>query len=1571
MRDEAIDSIAAPNSVGAISRRSAIRLLVGAAVLPPVLGALNPTAAAADTVTNAPLPDALRRIEMPDLDVTELLQVTGPRHRLTMHRATWTGGGTYVRDLEVRTPSGWLPVTSPERRFDEQWVVLTGAEGSPNDYYASMHPNWVAFDSMEQVGRRTVELRSSVPDAYDLVVRWNLDGDNPEVQWTVTAAQAQHYVVGYQSFDTRQPDEVDEVLCGTRQHARVIEDAQSLGAWELMAPMTLAEHRVDGGPVTLGLYTPAEVLEFEHERELGPDGQPFGMSLRNDTRDVQPVAYAPQAGRRSSLAAGEAFGYAFGIYAAPGPLHEAYAAVVHDEYGYTDYRENVFDTSLTQTVFNLIDLTMIEPAEDDSEAFVPSFSGWWNRAKGFVDIENDQTVRTPIAGVLLSAFHLTGTPDLYDRRARPLIEYQLSRADVGHSPIKGKPVYGSLEKYRVGQITGDASTLVPLYRQTRGQSGALHRLAMRVIAQRPAKDARTPMSTPLQAYELTGNPAYLAEATAEGRRYLRDNIVTAYTTNRGENDFGYNYSKAWTELLVLFELTGDTDFLDASLAEARRYITQTQVRPIPRGNVTVPNQPFIDAQLDRWSDSPVLPDYPLDDIPAESVPAWVVSTSGVTFEQLSTYKIGRDIENPGGGFSMIPVWAPFLLRLAQHTGDTLIHEVAHNLVVGRFTNYPGYYNRQFVAANMKPDFPLTGPPGTTCIYFHHIPAQLGLALDYLITEQLTRSAGQISFPRQFESNYVFFKYSTYGHAPGSFYGEDGVWPYFPPGIVDVSDHQLNWITAVGNDSLYLSLTSETTTPSMATVTFSPELTGIQTRNRYEAELINADGTRESATIRGGRLRVLVPAKGLRAVVVRGVSMDVPWHWEPTATDRSGASFHEEDTDPTSNFGLVRALLLPRPARDGYDAYVQIDTETPTDLSYRVGEGTWQDAPEKVFPYEWSIGVDDPTATFSYRLTNGDVSTADHTLHLPPSVTGVCPPGVDACGEIEISPDTTPGDTLRARARVRNGTDSDLTSARVQLGLPDGWTAEPVDAPALVPATGHADWTFDVSVPGTQPAGPVTLTAVASWSGGTADLDGAEVNVLEALRISALTALPARLTLPGESTEVTLAVLNVGPLARSGALTLSLPAGWTASATTVAYEVPGREEREYSVTLTSAATARPGTGHRLVATLENGTERALTIQIAGTEVIIDNADLWPRYTEAGFWLPSTLAGWNGTATRFSEEGKLGGTATWQPELRTAGLYDVAIWYPTNPETTRAAIYSVHHLGGVDEFEVDQQAGANGWFTLGRFEFEAGSEGFVQVEVRNPGYHRIDATRFLPVDAASLRPAIEALQAPAVPAPGAATTLTATVRSQSDAPVRGDVTLRMPPGWTVVPETVPIDLEAASSVDVEFTLTAPADAVVGSQHEIVLSVADANAATAVAITAADAAGMFLVDNEDPGYTESGTWSPSSLPGHDGSASRYAGGLTGAACSWTASAPAGRYRVSVWFPGNATTTTAAPYTVVTADGDMLVIVDQQADAGAWRQLGFFDLALGTAQVRLETTSSGHFRSDAARFEPVVGAV
>ncbi|MBE1613243.1 NEW3 domain-containing protein [Actinopolymorpha pittospori] len=1327
------------HSTGRLSRRAAIGLLLSAAVLPPVVGA-RPAAARAEPLprggasaaSTARLPDALRRIDKPNLRLRQVARLTGSRHRVTFHEAEWDGGRTYVRDLEVRTSDGtWLAVTDPDHRFDEQWVVFTGAfPGGPFYYYGPMEPHWIAFDSLTQVGTRTVELRAG-DDAFDLVLRWTLDGDNPELQWTLTAKESTHYVVGYQAFDALTDSDVEEVLCGALQHARVIGSAAALSAWELFAPMALVQREVARTSVTTGVYIPAEVIAFEHERALASDKQPFGMSLRNDTDGVTTAVYAPQFGLRSAMRAGEKRGYAFGLCALPTELTAAYEDMCRREYDYTAYRENVYDNSLTDTIHNITDLVSIEPDRDDSTDFVPSFSGWWNRAKGFADVENDQCVRTAVSGVLLAAYNLTSPPtpehDLYQARARHLIEYQLSRKGIGYTPIKGKAVYGDATQYRVGKVPGDAATLVPLYLQTRGQNAGIHKLAMDVLLADRQGLERTPVSVPLAGYLLTGDPAYLAEAKTTALRYIRDLIDTPYTTNLADNSFGYSYSKGWTELLVLFEVTGDRRFLDGAHKEARRFITQTEVRPVPDIEVTVPIPPVSDSQFD-WPNG-VLPDYPREEPVTETVPAWYVSTSGATFEQLTTFKIGTSGSQPtaGGGFVSNPCWVPFLLRLAHHTGDDLIADVAHNMVVGRFTNYPGYYNRQFSVDRLKPDYPLQGPPGITGIYFHHAPAQLGLAIDYLLSEQFVRSGGQIDFPRLFESNFVYFKFSVYGHAPGTFYGETGVWPYFPKGLIGVDNPAVNWFTAVGNSSLYLSLTNESRQDQQVTVEFASPLTGIDKGASLTVHPVRAGRVGRPRKLRGTTTTVTVPARGIAALVVRDVDIDVPWHTGVPGADRSDASYHFEDTDPGTDFGLASGLLLVRPDRSGYDAYVSLDTEEPSTLRYRVGDGPVQETPPKPFPYEWTIGVDGLTDTFRYQIVAGALTTAEVTLRLPSSVNGV----VDGVGgELVCSPTTTPGDKVSLTARVRNGTDADVTGLTVALTAPSGWTVHSDQPTTTVPARGVADLDFSVTVPADAALADHPLTATATWTGGHIDLDATSILVRQPRKVTSLSA-PTSIARPGDQASLVATVLNQGPIPLSAQLRLTPPAGWTVDTPLVTVELPARSEQTRTFVATSSTSVVPGNQYRFSVT-STGTgsgSKALNIKVSDAGIIVNNFSYYPSYQEAGEWLGSGLAGWNGVQSRYSAPEVLGGSATWAPELPEEGEYDVSVWYPSNADTTTAAAYVITHAGGTDEVIVNQQENANRWSPLGRFRFEQGRSGSVRLEVRNEKFHRLSAAQFV--------------------------------------------------------------------------------------------------------------------------------------------------------------------------------------------------------------------------------------------------
>ncbi|MER7443833.1 NEW3 domain-containing protein [Micromonospora avicenniae] len=1530
-------------------------------------------AARPDTAPNVaaqtPFGVPLRDLDKPDLHIRQVATIQGPQHKMIFHHATWTGGQTYLRDLFVRTSSGWLPVTDPDQRFAEQWLVLSGANGTASDYYSSMNPAWVGFTSLRQVDGRTVELRTAAEGGFDLTVRWSVAGANPEASSRLTARRADDFVVGYQALDITAFHDVDEVLCGSRQHARVIHGAEALGAWELMTPACLLERTVAGRQVSAGVYAPAESIPFEHQREVGPDGQPFGMSLRNDSGEIQPVAFAPQVGRLSPLKAGERHEFTFGVYAQPGSMYEAYTRLARDEYDYTAYRRNIYDTSLTDTVHNLVDLAMKDSDADDSETYQRSLSGWWDRAKGFVDTENDRAVRTATSGVLLGAYYLTGDRELYDKRARPSLEYQVSRNGVGWTPIKGNPVYGDTNAWRLGSVAGDASTLVPLYEQTRGQVAGLHELALKSIEERPRKDSRTPVSTPLAAWRLTGNAAYLAEAKAEADRYLAGEIDPPYTTNVGENAFQFNYSKGWVELLELYEETGDARYLDAAYAEAKRFVTQTMVRPVPDGEVTVNADGWIDAQVDRWNGG-VTYDYPAEDVPAERVPAWMVSTNGMTFEQLSTYKIAAGREDPGGGLVMNPIWAPFLLRLAGHTGDKMLADVAHNLVVGRFTNYPGYYYREFTAAQMRPDFPLTGPAGLTSIYYHHIPAQLGLAMDYLLSEQTYRSGGKISFPAAFETNYVYFKFHVYGHQPGRFYGEDGVWPYLPKGIVDVADPQLNWVTGHGNDSLYLSLTNEGTEASRSVVRFDPKISGVRPDREYQVEVIRDNGDRTVTTMRGATLPVIVSGRGITALVVRDVQVPGVAHQVGgEQADVGPDSYHFDDASP---IGAARGMLLTRPDDTGYDAYLQAATEAPATLHWSIdGGATWHHEEDRIYPNEWTIPVADVDARFTYRISTDAAQTDEASLRLPPAVTGHCPAGAPVCGAVTpASPDTTPGDTVGLTVTVRNDGAAAIPDAAVALDLPAGWSARPVGSPpSTVPAGAATAWRFEVSA-APDGTGTAALKATVRWRDGETALAPGRLIVRPPTRLSALVVAPAQLAEPGDATTVTASVLNVGPATARGTLRVTPPAGWTITPASVSYEVPGRGERAYTFTLTSPATAGRDQAYRVTATLDGGGETTTQVRIASDDVIVTTQDIRPRYTETGEWLPSGLAGYNGVPSRYSAEGKLGGTATWRPVLPRAGWYEVAVWYPSNAETTTEADYVVRHGNGETPVRVDQQQDARTWRVLGTFPFPAGDEGFVRITADDPAYHRVSAARFRPVDESAVLPRITGLSAEPVSAPGGSATVTATVTATAVAGVTGCAALGLPDGWVSTPASVPVTLAPNAEQRVSFTITAPPGATVGALHEVALHAAGAVARTAVPVGTPDPARAVIVDDGRPGYSEQGYWMASTLKGYAGGTTRYANGGTGAVATWRPELPAGRYQVSVWYPTNATTTTAAVYRVAHRAGTDTLTVNQTVDAGQWRALGSWDLDPATAAVSLSAQQVGHHRADAVRFEPVVPA-
>ncbi len=135
-------------------------------------------------------------------------------------------------------------------------------------------------------------------------------------------------------------------------------------------------------------------------------------------------------------------------------------------------------------------------------------------------------------------------------------------------------------------------------------------------------------------------------------------------------------------------------------------------------------------------------------------------------------------------------------------------------------------------------------------------------MDYLLSESFYRSGGAIEFPHVFEADFAYFKFFAYGHAPGTFFGEDGVWPYLPAGLISVSNPLVNWIGGVGNDALYVSLTNSAGAAQQVIVDLATELTGIPRGFSGAVELVTANGSRSTGAAVNGR--VTVNCAGARA-----------------------------------------------------------------------------------------------------------------------------------------------------------------------------------------------------------------------------------------------------------------------------------------------------------------------------------------------------------------------------------------------------------------------------------------------------------------------------------------------------------------------------------------------------------------------------------------------------------------------------------------------------------------------------------------------------------------------------------
>lgn len=133
-----------------------------------------------------------------------------------------------------------------------------------------------------------------------------------------------------------------------------------------------------------------------------------------------------------------------------------------------------------------------------------------------------------------------------------------------------------------------------------------------------------------------------------------------------------------------------------------------------------------------------------------------------------------------------------------------------------------------------------------------------------------------------------------------------------------------------------------------------------------------------------------------------------------------------------------------------------------------------------------------------------------------------------------------------------------------------------------------------------------------------------------------------------------------------------------------------------------------------------------------EVVVDDDQGAPAFTQTGTWALSASTGYNGGGYRYATSyASQTSTATWTPTLPTAGWYAVWAWYRHGANRPSDVRYQIHHAGGMTTVSLSQQVHGQTWRYLGEYYFEAGAAGRVTlINLSNdPGLAVIaDAVRF---------------------------------------------------------------------------------------------------------------------------------------------------------------------------------------------------------------------------------------------------
>lgn len=932
-----------------------------------------------------------------DTKAEAVAEISGSELRLQYVQAG-EGGRALACTMAAKADGKWLNFIGPME--DNKVFVITGPQKHKRPGYKSYYPSWTSGDSVSTnpylsgsvceavpVKARNID-RNSIEVEYvtagDHIVRgvWTLakDARSATLQLYFTPAKDGCYSLGVMAAHAALPSSVTNVqLPPMYQYRRIQPQPHMLLSAMMPTPVAMVEAETAGRRMTAFVSADNTLAPLDWG---GVDHSPIGFTIKNHDNHVEPVAFSPVLGMADSkMKAGLTVCRRFEVGLAATPWNETLEHVAKNIYKVRDYRRQA-DKSLTETMYSIIELM-----RDDEHG------GWDKAMRGYYDIEGKPTkaptvVHSAPLAIVAAAIN-SGDEEFYMSRALPTIEYTLSRKGYRWSTKTTDDGYNKdPETLRLSPFGSQFTTTYyeGLYRLLGARNEWLRDIALPEGELRAPRGYSAPILSWVQAlaaYRLTGDEKWLRRARSTAERDAKMHIYTnSEKPMRYQAFYNSTIYHPWWEFLDLYEVTGDRQFLEAARYGAA--MTMAGIRSWPAVNdsvQTIHHGGVYNGNATMWwkGSEQFRLGFPRveGDAPEHDVEQWRVSPVGLGFEQPSTYFLRNK------GKLVRPVfmssWAPDFLRLNIHTGDELFDTYARNAVIGRFTNYPGYYATGYTDLTMKEDFPYTGPD-VSSIYYHHIPPHLAFTADYLISEAIQRSGGKVNFPFGKQEGFVWFANRVFGGEAGTVFDDRKAMLWLRKGIITSDNPEVNYITAVSDSRLWVLLCNESREAVSTVMTAGTDAVTIA--NTAAASVWNAKGKSRKIECYDNKYTVELQPKGFTAI-------SIPLKADAAASSPELQAILRADRTPAlkegwkvvesgTEAGKIYTFRIRSPF--GWDSvYGFCETPPCEGVNVEVSCGDESDT-IGVYPYEWSFARFAPSDKVKLSVKVSD-SKGNQKTHL--------------------------------------------------------------------------------------------------------------------------------------------------------------------------------------------------------------------------------------------------------------------------------------------------------------------------------------------------------------------------------------------------------------------------------------------------------------------------------------------------------------------------------------------------------------------------------------------------------------